>query len=60
VGGDSVDDPIEVLVNDAPDWARVIERNSGDTFPDRHFWASNMGGVDINMVHTPPDYICTI
>lgn len=55
-----MDDPIEVLVNDAPDWARVIERNSGDTFPDRHFWASNMGGVDINMVHTPPDYICTI
>jgi hypothetical protein len=56
VGGDSMDDPIEVLVNDAPAWARVIERNSGDTFPDRHFWASNMNGVDINMVLTPAGY----
>jgi hypothetical protein len=35
-----MDNPVEVLVNEAPDWVRTLERNLDGTFPDRHFGRS--------------------
>lgn len=45
-----MDDPVEILVNEAPDWVRTLERNQDGTFPDRHFWALDVDEDDIIMV----------
>jgi hypothetical protein len=37
IGGDSPQDPLDVLVNDAPRWRRTIEPAVG-VFPDRPVW----------------------
>lgn len=37
VGGDSPNDPIDVLVNDAPRWRRAIDPPT-DVFVDRRMW----------------------
>ena len=43
IGGDSASDPVDVLINDAPAWRRIIENGV-------RFWEGKPNGVRIIMV----------
>jgi hypothetical protein len=43
IGGESPDDPVDVLVNDAPAWRRIIENGV-------RFWVGFPSGVRVVMV----------
>ena len=53
VGGTSINDPLDVLINTAPGWQRNLERN-GDLpdQPNRFIWTGFPGGTKIIMLNS--------
>ena len=51
VGGTSPDSPRSELVQGAPGWGRNIERNDGNSFPNKHIWTGFPGGTKIVMLN---------
>ena len=49
IGGDSASDPVDVLINDAPAWRRIIENGV-------RFWQGLPNGVRIIMVRNSSYY----